>query len=266
MSQATEAAASSPPAEGVGAPTDCYARGDGLNLRMWFASFIVCLTALTLAALWGMSAMDGSSPALGWGVWVFAGYAFYLALCCTFFPAPTTWVVMFAASDMVAAQIGLEHYAWLRVAIVATIGAAATGLANLNEYHIFAYLLRKRRVAKFRETRFFRKASDWFHAGPFWILTLFSFLPIPVDVIRWLAITARYSRGRFFAASFLGRWFRYAIWALAAVGLELGTWQIVTVQVVLGALALLRVLIRVIGRRRGGDGETPHVVATGRRA
>ncbi len=265
MTHAAEAAASPPP-QSTAAVADRYARGDGLNLRLWFAGYLACLTILTLAALWGMGEMDGTSPALGWAVWVFAGYAFYLALCCTFFPAPTTWVVMFAASDMVAAQIGMEDLAWLRVVIVAIIGAAATGLANLNEYHIFAYLLRKRRVAKFRQTRFFHKASDWFHAGPFWILTLFSFLPIPVDVIRWLAITARYPRGRFFLASFLGRWFRYAIWALAAVGFELGTWQIVTIQVVLAAMALLRVLIRVIGRRRRGDRETADVVGKERDA
>jgi hypothetical protein len=47
---------------------------------------------------------------------------------------------------------------------------------------------------------------------------------------------------------------------------ELGTWQIVTIQVVLAAMALLRVLIRVIGRRRRGDRETADVVGKERDA
>ncbi|MFH1417688.1 MAG: hypothetical protein ABII12_05305 [Planctomycetota bacterium] len=232
---------------------DRYADGDGINLRLWFVCFVAWLVGLTLASLWGMAAIDGTGSQVGWAVWALAGTAFYLSLCCTFFPAPTTWIVMLVASDMVAAQVGLVGMAPLRLAVVATVCAAATGIANLNEYHLFVYLLRKRRVAKVRDTRMFRTASRWFEKSPFWIVTLFSFLPIPVDVIRWLAITARYPRGRFFWAGFIGRWFRYAIWVLAAIGLHLDTWQIMLIQVVLAGAALIRILPRLLRRRRERD-------------
>jgi membrane protein YqaA with SNARE-associated domain len=201
---------------------------------------------------------------VGWGVWLLAGYAFYLSICCTFLPAPTTWIVMLVASDMMAAQAGLDGHGVVRLIAVATVGAVATGLANLNEYHVFVYLLRKHRVAKVRDTRLYERASAWFRTNPFWILSLFSFLPIPVDVIRWLAITARYSRARFFWASFAGRWFRYAIWAAAASGLHLGARQIMGIQVVLVVLALIKVaprLARRLKRRNRGDAAASEAVA-----
>ncbi|MBN2563208.1 MAG: hypothetical protein JXQ75_19975 [Phycisphaerae bacterium] len=231
--------------------------GDGVNLRMWFAGFLAWLVGLTVAACWGLAEVDGNGSAAGWAVWIFAGYAFYMSLCCTFFPAPTTWIVMLAASDMVAGPAGLGGQAVLRLLIVATIGALATGLANLNEYHVFVYLLRKRRVAKVRDTRLFHLASGWFRTNPFWILTLFSFLPIPLDVIRWLAITARYPRIRFFWGSFVGRWLRYAIWVVAALGLHLSTGQIVAIQVALVGVALIRIVPKLVrhARRRRRDGK-----------
>lgn len=227
---------------------------DGVNLRGWFAAFLLWLVALTAAACWGLAALDENGSVVGWVTWSLAGYAFYLSLCCTFFPAPTTWVVMLLASDMVAAQVGLEGYAIPRLMLVSTVGALATGLANLNEYHLVVYLLRRRRVAKMRDSRMVRAAGRWFRTNPFWLLTLFSFLPVPVDVIRWLAITARYSRRRFFWASFIGRWFRYAIWAAAAMGLHFGTGHIVAIQVVLTCVALVRIVPRLRRRAQPTEG------------
>lgn len=223
---------------------------DKVNLRAWFAGYLAWMIALTVAARLSLAEVQIDGGTIGWAVWLFAVYAFYLSLCCTFFPAPTTWMVLLAASDFVASRIGLDgHLAW-RLVLVATIGALATGLANLNEYHIFVYLLRRRRIARVRETRLFRWAEGWFRTKPFWILTLFSFIPIPVDVVRWLAITSQYPRRRFFLAAFVGRWFRYAIWAVASMGFSLKPWHIVVVQIVLVAVALARILPRVIDRLR----------------
>ncbi len=241
---------SEPAASHESAPGFAIVPDDGINLRRWFVCYLAWLTALTGAAVWGLRAADATGSAAGLAVWVLAGYAFYLSICCTFFPAPTTWIVMLAASDLVAQQVGLQGYAPLRLFVVAALGAAATGMANLNEYHVWAYLLRKRRVSKIRQTRFFSAASTWFHASPFWILSLFSFLPIPVDVVRWLAITARYPRSRFFCASFLGRLFRYVVWALTSAGFQLGAKEIAIFQAALVAVALLRILPRLVRRIR----------------
>ena len=230
---------------------------DGVNLRAWFGFYLLWLALLTAATRWGLAEIEGRGSALGWTVCVFAGFAGYMSLCCFFFPAPTTVAVMLAASAAVAAQVGLhEHPVW-HVVLVATVGALSTGLANLNEYHVFVfllrlgkYLLRPAKVAKLRENRLYHWAGTKFGTNPFLILTLVGFIPIPVDVIRWLAITTRYPRSRFFVAYFIGRWLRYAIWAVTALELELTERQIIIFQCVLVLLILLKILARVLRQRR----------------
>lgn len=230
---------------------------DGVNLRAWFVFFILWLVALTAATRWGLGRIEteAGNSVFGWIICVLAGYAAYMSLCCTFFPFPTTAAVMLVASGPVAAQLGLGGHPVVHVALVATVGALATGIANLNEYHLFVYLLRHGRVARIRETRLYRWAGGWFQTNPFLILFLFSFFPIPVDVIRWLAITARYPRRRFLAAYVLGRWPRYAIWAITALGLDLTTRQIIIFQCVLVVPAVLRILVRAVRRKSGAAPE-----------
>ncbi len=221
---------------------------DRINLRVWFVGYLGWLGLLTAAALWGLGAVEQTGSSTGWAIWIFALYAFYLSLCCTFFPLPTSWFVLLAASDMVAEQTGMVGSGAARLVIVATLGAVSTGMANLNEYHVLTYLLRFRRVARLRKTRVYRSAAAWFATNPFWAIVMFSFIPISVDVVRWLAITYRYSRGRFFAAYVVGRWVRYAILATSAIWLSLSGWQIIAIQAVLACVVLARILMSFFRR------------------
>lgn len=230
--------------------------GDACNLRAWFAGYLLWLGLLTGGALWGLAEVDRVDSTIGWCVWLLSLYAFYMSLCCTFFPAPTTWFVLLVASDAVAVRIGLADGWAARAAVVATLGALSTGLANLNEYHVFTYLLRYRRVARLKQMRVYKTAANWFATSPFAVIVLFAFIPISVDVVRWLAITFRYPRLRFFAAYFAGRWARYAMLALSAIWLDLGTWQIVGIQAALAVLVLGRIIqgfVRKMRRQTGGE-------------
>lgn len=220
------------------------AANDRISLRLWFLSFLSWLVVLTVAAKWGLAAIEASESVLGWAVWIYALYAFYLSLCNVIIPAPTAWIVMLVASEYVAGPLGLSDHPFWRISLAATIGALATGMANLSEYHFLVLLLRWDRVAKIRNTRAYQWADRWFETNPFLILTVVGFLPIPVDVIRWLAIAARYSRVRYFLAYFIGRWGRYAIWALMAYGLSLRVWHIVAIQAGLVGLALVKIVWR----------------------
>lgn len=215
-----------------------------INLRLWFVGFVSWMTILTAAAVWGVYQAEHNGSVVGWVACVSAATAFYLSLCCAFVPAPTTWIVLWAASNGVAWQIGVTDHELARLVLVASVCSLATAVANLNEYHIVTYLLQVRRIAKVRQTRLYTAASGWFRRSPFWIVMLFSFLPIPVDVIRWLAIFSCYSRARFFAANVIGRWFRYAIWALASLGFGLTTKHIVIIQIILVAIALGRIVLQ----------------------
>ena len=201
------------------------------GLRVWFCLYLAWLGALTWLALWAQS-RHATGVLESERIWLGAVYVFYLSLCCTFFPAPTAWIVMLLASN----DVRLMDSAPARVLTVTTIGAFATAVANLNEYHLWTVLFRFRTLGRVRSTRFFQWARDRFFVSPFAVLVGFSFIPIPVDVVRWLAVACRYSRVRFFFAYFTGRWVRYFLLTLSTIWLDLSWWHILLVQ---GALVLI---------------------------
>jgi len=227
-----------------------------LILRQWFPVFAVWMAGLTVAALWAVHA-DGEESRLRLAVWLTSLYAFYLSLCCVFFPAPTTWIVLLVASDFIAQQLGVQDHRLARIVVVATVGSFATGMANLNEYHLITFLLQYRGIARVRETKLYRTAADWFEVNPFLVLVAISLIPIPIDIVRWLAITDRYPRGKYFLAYFIGRWVRYAIWAVTAMALALKTWHIMAIQAALVLAALARVIPSIVRHVRSGPTPAP---------
>lgn len=220
---------------------------DRMNLRVWFAAFVVYMIALTGLARWGFA--DGD---VGYTVGMLALLTFYLSLCCTFCPLPTSWILLVMGSPLAGFAVAGLPLALL----VATAGALGTAMANLNEYHLWAYALRWRRVARVRRTRTYRWAESWFASSPFLLLTCVSFVPIPVDVVRWFASVSGYSRGRFFAAYYIGRWARYFLLAYAAAGLQLGGVAITIIQGALVVVAAIAVLYRKLRKPDPGE-ESP---------
>lgn len=220
-----------------------------LRLRPWFYAFGAWMVGLSLVAHFSLH-MTGAQSGVALAVWLLAVYALYLSLCCVFFPAPTTWIVMLCASDAMADAAGVAEHRVARLVVVATLGALATGMANLNEYHLVTALMRLKKLSRIREARSVTTAVRWFESSPFLVLLAVSLLPIPVDVVRWLAIWDRYPRGRFFLAYFIGRWGRYAVWAAFAMSLSLKFWHILAVQVALLLAAAARVAPRIVRQVR----------------
>ncbi len=146
-----------------------------------------------------MEAMSAAAKLLVFGL--------YVSLCTTFLPLPTSAVAAAVSTHDMAVVDSL----WGTTLLVATVGAMGSTLANLNDYHLFTWMLRSRHVAKVRHTRTYEASSRWFARMPFFLLVIFNLIPIPVDVIRMLATTYRYPRLHFAAANFLGRFLRYAI-------------------------------------------------------
>jgi membrane protein YqaA with SNARE-associated domain len=244
---------------------------DTINLRRWFVFYLIYLGLLAAAALvsFGYCQSDTSETAqqvLSYPqkIWLLSLYLFYMSLCCTFFPAPTAWLVLLMASPVVglidgqvlmsyisvSQQQGYRLAGLLTVLVVASIGAFGTGIANLNEYHVFTFLLRCGKAHKIRETKFYRMAGHWFDVSPFGLMATFSFLPIPIDVVRWLAITHRYRRDYYFVANFLGRLLRYGLLAGAATCLKLSWPEILIIQLVLIIIVLVRFVPKMISHHR----------------
>ena len=202
--------------------------------RLWFVIFVAWMAGLTLASLLLLQRFDAGHDAMR-SVWVLTLMCFYLSLCNSMVPLPTAWIVLLAASPTCA--VVEEPIA--RTLIVATCGTFATVMANLNEYHVLGYFARKRIGEKIRRTRLYAWAARWFDRAPFQLLTFVAFIPIPVDVVRWLAILRRYSRLKFAIAYSLGRWPRYVLFAGSAVLFRLTPLQILLIQVGLVGLALV---------------------------
>jgi membrane protein YqaA with SNARE-associated domain len=205
------------------------------RLRLWFVAYLAWLTGLFALAM-VMFARYEAGDAGAAAYWLLALLGFYVSLCNSLLPLPTTWIILLLASE----DLGLFEAAWLRVTAVALLSATATMMANLNEYHIFGYFFRAKLGARLRRTRMYQWAVRWFDVAPFQTLMLIAFVPIPVDVVRWLAILRRYPRHRFAAAYWLGRVPRYALLAGVAVVLRLDKLEIILIQVGLVVVLGLR--------------------------
>ncbi|MFH0980562.1 MAG: hypothetical protein V2A79_03370 [Planctomycetota bacterium] len=224
---------------------------DPYHLRRWFLFFLVWLGLLTMTARMSFARYEAGHPEAQ-PVWLVSIALFYLSLCCVFFPAPTAWIVMLLASNDVA----LIDSVSLRVLVVSGLCGFATAMANLNEYHLITFALRYGRVARIRQNRAYQVTARWFGAAPFLVLVAIGFLPLPVDVVRWLAITCRYSRWRFFLAYVIGRAPRYGLFATSAVWFDLRWWEILIVQAALVLLAGTKVLHTLLRKRSRGAAQS----------
>ncbi len=220
------------------------------SLRAWFAFYLLWLGMLTVGALVAFAAMEHGMPA-GLPLWAICLGTFYVSLANGILPLPAMWMIMLLASDVV----GLPGSPIVRVAVVATITAVATGMANLNEYHVLQWALGGRVGGKVTNTRLMQWAIRWFRIRPFWILTVAAVAPIPIDAIRWVAIADRYNRLRFFWAYFVGRWARYALLAGATVWLHAGMKTIIGVQAALLLIAAVPVVARILRKRLESAGQ-----------
>ena len=152
------------------------ASNEQINLRAWFAGFLGYMVRLAGGVYWGLYLIKQGNVEWGTVVWVIAAMMFYLSLCCTVCPLPTTWLILAVGSGGALAQlIGAGSAGeldsviggWAKVGIVAVLGGLATTMANLNEYHIFTFLLRYRPVSKVRQTRLYDWAGRWYNKEPF---------------------------------------------------------------------------------------------------
>lgn len=252
--------------------------GRAVRLRWWFVLFACWLAWLTL-----LLRADAFGLSLGFSVRLLVFLTLYLSLACTFVPLPTTPLVVWAAMETLQLdklsqlpRLVQNAVAWLlgpvppnatlaadpvaRVMLIAVFGAAATMLANLNDYYIVTALLRHRKVAAVRDTRLYRSATRWFARWAWLTVYAFALVPIPIDVVRLLAITYRYPRWRFATACLAGRFTRYFLlaWLVAKLLHDRPgeQWFVVLAATVLtvGAgltVGIRRIMIFMRTRRRG---------------
>jgi len=150
----------------------------------------------------------------------------YASMACTFLPLPTGWIIAGVATREAAVAAGLagdvNAQAALTALIIGLCGGLGSTIANLNDYHVFTWMLRHRRIAAVRNTRAYQSAARWFARQPFFLIVLFNIIPIPVDVVRMLATSYRYPRVPFAVSNFVGRFVRYFVIAFVTFWWDLG--------------------------------------------
>jgi len=215
-------------------------RHEPLSFRAWFYSFIGLLAVLA-----GIRILSGDMSRAA----VLAGLFAYMSMACTFCPLPTTWLIVWAAAPAEGGGLGLPPLA------VATGGAIGTAVANMHDYYLLTFLYRYRPVRRVRATGLYRRFAAWYNRAPLATLAASSFLPIPVDFVRLLAISEGFNRAKFALGSLAGRWPRYLALALVAEEFKL-TWQwvlgIAGATVVLGLWRGLPPVVRAVAERMRG--------------
>jgi len=176
--------------------------------------------AVALAAVFGVSFL---LPAAAKGL---ARFFAYMSLACNTIPLPATPVVLYMGRE----------YPWLAVALV---GGAATSLANLIDYEIFTSVFKTKLLGKLKDSEHSQASIRAFQKVAFLALVGANVVVFSWDLVRLVAIAARYPRLKYAAATFVGRTARYAV--LAAVGefFEPPLWAIGIVAVVVALPALI---------------------------
>ena len=220
---------------------------DGLSVRRWLVAYIAWLFALAVPAAILLSqtevnwreflrhpiAVTGTITAESDAALKLLLFAIYISLACTFLPLPTGAIVSAVALQQFAPSQNL----WITTLLVASVGAVASTVANLHDFHLFTLVLRHKSIGRLRETKFYSRAAKWFGRRPFALLVIFNILPIPIDVIRLLAASYRYPLRPFAAANFIGRWVRYAV--IASVTFVMGDHGWLVAAALLGVAIIL---------------------------
>lgn len=158
----------------------------------------------------------------------------YMSVACQFFPIPTLPPIAFVAKVF-------------HPILVSAVGALGTCVANLNDYAILGWLFRHQRVKKIRDIQTYRRFLRLFDRYAFLTLAAASFLPIPVDVVRLLAISRAYTYWKYLAATFVGRFPRYLI--IAYLGKELPAKYILILFLISTLPALVKIISDMIRKR-----------------
>ena len=125
-------------------------------------------------------------------------------------------------------------------ALAGTVGSL---IACFADYAMVGAAMRHRALAKTRSSRLFRWSTKWMKRYPFAITVLFSFVPLPISVVRILAPAVEYNVRRYMLAQIVGRFPRFYMLAWIGHTVHIPTWILVG----LGLALLLSFLMSTRG-------------------
>ena len=127
--------------------------------------------------------------------------------------------------------------------MIVLFGAIGASISAIIEYFLIDFLMKFDRFAKLKQNGKYRKYASYFDKFSFRSIMLASIIPLPLDVIRVLAITRRYSKWKYILATFLGRIPR--IFLLTFLGSQLAYSKIIAI-ILLAAILIFELTRRII--------------------
>jgi uncharacterized membrane protein YdjX (TVP38/TMEM64 family) len=114
----------------------------------------------------------------------------------------------------------MEAATWMPILAVTLIGTAVSLYAEYLNYHLYAWVLRRKRFAGFGDKGWMRRSVRWFERAPFTTTVVFAFTPLPFWFARILSIYARGNLRLFMLGTAIGRLPRIFIYAWLGSVLE----------------------------------------------
>ncbi len=216
-----------------------------ISVRRWFAFYgLVVAVGVGLCFLVG----EASRPLI---------YCFLaLTVFTSFIPGNVTYVLSLLSranampgflEKYVGGVIDTGGWGYFNPLVVALVCAAASIIANMNDYHGLVLIFRANKVREFGRTRFYQTADKWFEQAPFALLLIVNFLPLPVSVVRWFAVTRAYPRWRLALAGFMGRLPRYWLTVVAYNTFRPRWWQTILACVIIALIPVA--VMRIKGKK-----------------
>lgn len=118
-----------------------------------------------------------------------------------------------------------KFYDPVEIAVAATMGSVIVSFAD---YALIEAAMRHPRVKGASEARLFRWAVRWMTRWPFFIIVVFSMIPVlPIAVVRALAPASGYPLKRYIGAQIVGRFPRFLMLAWVGQQFMIPTWILV---------------------------------------
>ena len=134
---------------------------------------------------------------------------------------PANSVIPFPHEPAILYFAKFYHPFWCAVA--GTIGSL---IACYSDYAMVGAAMKHRALKSTRESKLFQWSTRWMRRFPFAITVLFSFLPLPISIVRILAPAVEYSVRRYMLAQIVGRFPRFYILAYIGHTFAIPTWAI----------------------------------------
>ncbi len=131
--------------------------------------------------------------------------------------------------------------------LLATLAAAAAGVAAVFDYHLVRRVFRLGALSRVRGHRLFARAERWVKVAPFFTVALFAAIPLPFMIPRVLVPLSGYPVARYAAAVALGRWPRIFVIATFGQLVDVPVWVLEALFAGGIALATLGAILRKLG-------------------